>query len=116
MLNWDEYNQDKTPAGVKTTAQPATKEKKPIQAKTIPAEEAQNNEPALESTSRTNRSEEAEKTVENLDLTAAIDDFDAMAGRVQVDQKAMINCKASSPKLCISFSIGLTPRLFMERL
>ena len=45
MLNWDEYNQDKTPAAVKTTAQPATKEKKPIQAKTIPAEEAQNNEP-----------------------------------------------------------------------
>ena len=99
MLNWDEYNQDKTPAAVKTTAQPATKEKKPIQAKTIPAEEAQNNEPALESTSGTNRSEEAEKTVENLDLTTAIDDFDAMAGRVQVDQKAMINCKADLNQL-----------------
>ncbi|SVC60979.1 uncharacterized protein METZ01_LOCUS313833, partial [marine metagenome] len=41
MLNWDEYNQNETPAAVKITAQPATKEKKPIQANTIPAEEAQ---------------------------------------------------------------------------
>tara|TARA_X000000950_G_scaffold24030_1_gene25745 strand:- start:8257 stop:9525 length:1269 start_codon:yes stop_codon:yes gene_type:complete len=104
MLNWDEYGKDEnsTPPVVsepKTEVVNQTAEVKqpePPQA----AESAVSTEPS--NIGEGSRAEAARKAVNNLDETAGNEELDEMmanAGRVQVDQKMMINCKADLNQL-----------------
>jgi ribonucleoside-diphosphate reductase beta chain len=104
MLNWDEYGKDEnsTPPVV---SEPKTeivnqtaevKQPEPPQ----PAESAVSTEPS--NIGEGSRAEAARKAVNNLDETAGNEELDEMmanAGRVQVDQKMMINCKADLNQL-----------------
>ena len=104
MLNWDEYGKDEnsTPPVV---SEPKTeivnqtaevKQPEPPQ----PAESAVSSEPS--NIGEGSRAEAARKAVNNLDETAGNEELDEMmanAGRVQVDQKMMINCKADLNQL-----------------
>tara|TARA_A200000113_G_scaffold53284_1_gene44149 strand:- start:9796 stop:11064 length:1269 start_codon:yes stop_codon:yes gene_type:complete len=104
MLNWDEYGKDEnsTPPVVsepKTEVVNQTAEVKqpePPQA----AESAVSTEPS--NIGEGSRAEAARNAVNNLDETAGNEELDEMmanAGRVQVDQKMMINCKADLNQL-----------------
>ena len=103
MLNWDEYGKDEnqTPPIV---SEPKTetantvaevKQPKPPQ----PAVSAVSTEPS--NIGEGSRAEAARKAVNELDETAGIEELDEMManGRVQVDQKMMINCKADLNQL-----------------
>ena len=104
MLNWDEYGKDEnsTPPVVsepKTEVVNQTTEvKQPEPPK--PAESAVSTEPS--NIGEGSRAEAARKAVNSLDETAGNEELDEMmanAGRVQVDQKMMINCKADLNQL-----------------
>ena len=107
MLNWDEYGKEEntTPQStptvnnevVKQVAVEVAKEKPTIQ-KTDEAEASQANTNIGEGT----RAEAARKAVNAIDETAGNEELDEMmanAGRVEVDQKMMINCKADLNQL-----------------
>ncbi len=104
MLNWDEYGKDEnsTPPVVsepKTEVVNQTAEVKQPEPPQ-PAESAVSTEPA--NIGEGSRAEAARKAVNNLDETAGNEELDEMmanAGRVQVDQKMMINCKADLNQL-----------------
>ncbi len=104
MLNWDEYGKDEnsTPPVVSepktevVNQTPEVKQPEPPQ----PAESAVSTEPS--NIGEGSRAEAARKAVNNLDETAGNEELDEMmanAGRVQVDQKMMINCKADLNQL-----------------
>ena len=104
MLNWDEYGKDEnsTPRVVsepKTElVNQATEVKQPEPPQ--PAESAVSTEPS--NIGEGSRAEAARKAVNSLDETAGNEELDEMmanAGRVQVDQKMMINCKADLNQL-----------------
>ena len=104
MLNWDEYGKDEnsTPPVVsepKTEVVNQTAEVKQPEPPQ-PAESAVSSEPS--NIGEGSRAEAARKAVNNLDETAGNEELDEMmanAGRVQVDQKMMINCKADLNQL-----------------
>ena len=101
MLNWDEYGKEEKAAPPVTqnvnTEAPATeiKQKETPQ----PAESAVLDKPS--SIGESSRAEAARKAVNELDESAGIEELDEMManGRVQVDQKMMINCKADLNQL-----------------
>ena len=95
MLNWDEYNTEETTQAVaQAPAQP--KEEKEV---VVKLEEA-SNEPFKVTSEEGNRAEQARSSLEGLDVEAGIKELDEMSsGRVEVDQKAMINCKADLNQL-----------------
>jgi ribonucleoside-diphosphate reductase beta chain len=95
MLNWDEYNtEEKTQAVAQAPAQP--KEEKEV---VVKLEEA-SNESFKATSDEGNRAEQARSALEGLDVEAGIKELDEMSsGRVEVDQKAMINCKADLNQL-----------------
>ena len=103
MLNWDEYGKDEnqTPPIVsepKTeTANTAAEVKQPEPPQ--PAVSAVSTEPS--NIGEGSRAEAARKAVNELDEAAGIEELDEMManGRVQVDQKMMINCKADLNQL-----------------
>ena len=97
MLNWDEYNKEEIQVAstIKNTPPEAPKNIEPVtQIK-----------PAIEEESSSNievgsRAEAAKKAMENFDASEGIRELDEMhSGRVQVDDKAMINCKADLNQL-----------------
>ena len=96
MLNWDEYNKDEAAAPVAAqkvvteTAQP-TKE---VVAK-MPAE----NITSELNTESSNRASEARQAIADLDPAEGVKELEALGGRVEVDQKAMINCRADLNQL-----------------
>jgi ribonucleoside-diphosphate reductase beta chain len=104
MLNWDEYGKDENSTPL-VVSEPKTevvnqtaevKQPEPPQ----PAESAVSTEPS--NIGEGSRAEAARKAVNNLDETAGNEELDEMmanAGRVQVDQKMMINCKADLNQL-----------------
>ena len=95
MLNWDEYNTEETTQAVaQAPAQP--KEEKEV---VVKLEEAPNE--SFKATSEEgNRAEQARSSLAGLDVEAGIKELDEMSsGRVEVDQKAMINCKADLNQL-----------------
>ena len=104
MLNWDEYGNDEnsTPPVVsepKTEVVNQTTEVKQPEPPQ-PAESAVSTEPS--NIGEGSRAEAARKAVNSLDETAGNEELDEMmanAGRVQVDQKMMINCKADLNQL-----------------
>ena len=99
MLNWDEYGKDEN-SSPPVVSEPKTevvdqttevKQPEPPQ----PAESAVSTEPS--NIGEGSRAEAARKAVNSLDETAGNEELDEMmanAGRVQVDQKMMINCNA----------------------
>jgi ribonucleoside-diphosphate reductase beta chain len=97
MLNWDEYNEEevKVAPAIKNTIPEEVKEAQPaVQEETIKAEAATSN---IEEGSR---AEIARKAIENFDESEGIKELDEMhSGRVQVDDKAMINCNADLNQL-----------------
>ena len=106
MLNWDEYGKEenKTPPAapeIKTqavTQEVAAEQSQPPQ----PAENAVSTESSTSNIGEGSRAEAARIAVNNLDETAGHEELDEMmanAGRVQVDQKMMINCKADLNQL-----------------
>ena len=106
MLNWDEYGKEENttpPAApeIKTqavTQQDAAEQSQPPQ----PAENAVSTESSTSNIGEGSRAEAARIAVNNLDETAGHEELDEMmanAGRVQVDQKMMINCKADLNQL-----------------
>ena len=106
MLNWDEYGkggnttpptapENKTQA---VTQEVAAEQSQPPQ----PAENAVSTESSTSNIGEGSRAEAARIAVNNLDETAGHEELDEMmanAGRVQVDQKMMINCKADLNQL-----------------
>ena len=101
MLNWDEYNKEDQIAPPSATANipPAPAEQKaavePQVTETQKAEEY-----ATKTIEEGSRAEKAREAVKNLDESAGIEELDEMmSGRVQVDQKMMINCKADLNQL-----------------
>ena len=97
MLNWDEYNKEEiqvAPA-IKNTPPEAPKNIEPVtQIKPMIEEESSSN---IEAGSR---AEAAKKAMENFDASEGVRELDEMhSGRVQVDDKAMINCKADLNQL-----------------
>ncbi len=106
MLNWDEYGKEENPtppvaAEVKT--EPAT------QGSELQSPKKESVQPEEKSTSVENsnigegsRAAAARKAVNEIDEAAGNEELDEMmanAGRVQVDQKMMINCKADLNQL-----------------
>ena len=107
MLNWDDYGKEDntTPQSspqidnevVKKTAE-AVAEEKSVTQQAVKEETPQTNTNIGEGS----RAEAARKAVNALDETAGNEELDEMmanAGRVQVDQKMMINCKADLNQL-----------------
>ena len=107
MLNWDDYGKEEnsTPQSspqvnnevVKQTAESVAEEKPAVQ-QTVEPETPQTNVNIGEGS----RAEAARKAVNAIDETAGNEELDEMmanAGRVQVDQKMMINCKADLNQL-----------------
>jgi len=96
MLNWDDFNETET----KVKKPEVSKE---IEKKVVESikEEVQPQQPAqpkakLEAGSR---AEEARKSLDALDTTAGEEELEGMAGRVEVDEKALINCRADLNQL-----------------
>ena len=103
MLNWDEYGKEENtaPPVVSETKTEATAPKAEVQQPEPPqpAETAVSTEPS--NIGEGSRAEAARKAVNELDEAAGIEELDEMManGRVQVDQKMMINCKADLNQL-----------------
>tara|TARA_B100000963_G_scaffold351503_1_gene363159 strand:- start:1035 stop:2303 length:1269 start_codon:yes stop_codon:yes gene_type:complete len=104
MLNWDEYGKEEatsppiTPEIKKETSAPSNEVQKSEPAQ--PAETPASREPS--NIGEGSRAEAARKAVNSIDETAGNEELDEMmanAGRVQVDQKMMINCKADLNQL-----------------
>ena len=104
MLNWDEYGKEEatsppiTPEIKKETSAPSNEVQKSEPAQ--PAESPASSEPS--NIGEGSRAEAARKAVNSIDETAGNEELDEMmanAGRVQVDQKMMINCKADLNQL-----------------
>jgi ribonucleoside-diphosphate reductase beta chain len=97
MLNWDEYNKEEiqVASAIKNTPPEAPKNIEPVtQIKPAIEEESSSN---IEAGSR---AEAAKKAMENFDASEGVKELDEMhSGRVQVDDKAMINCKADLNQL-----------------
>ena len=96
MLNWDEYNKDEAAAPVAAqkvvteTAQP-TKE--------VVAQMPVENITSELNTESSNRASEARQAIADLDPAEGVKELEALGGRVEVDQKAMINCRADLNQL-----------------
>ena len=103
MLNWDEYSKEEVTSPPITseikeeTTAPTAEVKQPEPPQ--PAEPAVPSEPS--NIGEGSRAEAARKAVNDLDEAAGIEELDEMManGRVQVDQKMMINCKADLNQL-----------------
>ena len=96
MLNWDEYNTEETNQAVQQAPAAPTqaKEEKEVVVKL-------DESPSFESTSTEgSRAEKARTALDQLNIEDGIKELDEMkGGRVEVDQKAMINCKADLNQL-----------------
>jgi len=107
MLNWDDYGKEENATPQSTTpvnnevvkqAAEAAVEEKPAAQKEAETVAPQTNTNIGEGS----RAEAARKAVNAIDETAGNEELDEMmanAGRVQVDQKMMINCKADLNQL-----------------
>jgi ribonucleoside-diphosphate reductase beta chain len=97
MLNWDEYNKEDTQVApaIKNTTPETPQPVEPVaQSKSVTEEVSSSN---IEAGSR---AEAARKAMETFDASEGVRELDEMhSGRVQVDDKAMINCKADLNQL-----------------
>jgi len=106
MLNWDEYGKEENPtppvtAEVKTETASQSEELQSPKKEVVQPEERST---SVENSNigEGSRAAAARKAVNEIDEAAGNDELDEMmanAGRVQVDQKMMINCKADLNQL-----------------
>jgi ribonucleoside-diphosphate reductase beta chain len=108
MLNWDDYHTDDPikpasaaatspePVVVENAIQAAAEEARPAPAVTAPAGVAADAKGAEALASNLERAAEA---LANLDITPGLEELEMGAGRISVDEKAMINCRADLNQL-----------------
>jgi len=106
MLNWDEYGKEENPTPPVTAE---VKTEPVLQSKELQSPKKDTDQQKERSTSANNsnigegsRAAAARKAVNEIDEAAGNEELDEMmanAGRVQVDQKMMINCKADLNQL-----------------
>ena len=94
MLNWDDYNESENTQ----KTQPVIKEDKPVEAQTS-HEEVEESIPEHIPASAGDRAKQAKQAIEVLDTKEGEEELEGLAGRVQVDDKAMINCRADLNQL-----------------
>jgi len=97
MLNWDEYNKEDTQVApaIKNTTPEVPKHVEPVAQATEDAPTA-----ASANIEVGARAAAAKKAMETFDASEGVKELDEMHnGRVQVDDKAMINCKADLNQL-----------------
>ena len=94
MLNWDDYNESENTQ----KTQPVIKEEKPMQAQTS-QEVIEESIPEHIPASAGDRAMQAKQAIEVLDTKEGEEELEGLAGRVQVDDKAMINCRADLNQL-----------------
>ena len=96
MLNWDEYSKDEAAAPaaaqkiVTEVAQPTEE---------VAAEKPTENVTSAINTESSDRASQARQAIEDLDPAEGVKELEALGGRVEVDQKAMINCRADLNQL-----------------
>lgn len=104
MLSWDDYNEDgAAPAKNTTTAMNAPSRVAPevmvaTLEKVVVSEETTTIKVAVEAVPG-DPVEKARKAIEELDVAPGLEELEMGARRVQVDQKAMINCRADLNQL-----------------
>jgi len=108
MLNWDDYHTDDPikpasaaatspePAVVENAIQAAAEEAQLESAVTAPAGVAADAKGAEALASNLDKAAEA---LANLDITPGLEELEMGAGRISVDEKAMINCRADLNQL-----------------
>ena len=96
MLNWDELNEVESTEKTKQVPQELVKEASKQTSHEL--EEPVLNEPKS-SVQAGNRAQLAKEAIENLDVTEGEEELEGQSGRVQVDDKAMINCRADLNQL-----------------
>ena len=89
MLNWDEFNEVENTEKTKQVPQEVVKEA--VKQTSQEAEEPVSRE-AVSSVQAGDRAQLAKEAIENLDATEGEEELEGQSGRVQVDDKAMINC------------------------
>ena len=106
MLNWDEYGKEENPTppvATEVKTEPATQSKELQSPKKHTDQEKERSTSADNSNiGEGSRAAAARKAVNEIDEAAGNEELDEMmanAGRVQVDQKMMINCKADLNQL-----------------
>ena len=107
MLNWDDYGKEENASPQSTTPVNNEVVKQAAEAEVEEKPAAQQEAETVAPQTNTNigegsRAEAARKAVNAIDETAGNEELDEMmanAGRVQVDQKMMINCKADLNQL-----------------
>ena len=93
MLNWDEYEESSTAPKPQQKAQPVTET---VSEEPPQSQETEMNYAPVESGDRAKQAKEA---IQDLDTKAGEEELEVLAGRVQVDDKAMINCRADLNQL-----------------
>ena len=88
MLTWDDFNSEEKQA---TSAVP----EKMAQQETVQSEPVKE----TSSTPKSNLISDVSKALESLDVEAGMKDLEGASGRVDVDQKQMINCRADVNQL-----------------
>tara|TARA_Y100000768_G_scaffold113611_1_gene83770 strand:+ start:16700 stop:17938 length:1239 start_codon:yes stop_codon:yes gene_type:complete len=94
MLNWDDYNESEA----KQKAQPIIKEEKTAKAE-AKIEEKYEATTEYKPVAAGERAQQAKEAVEKLDTKEGEEELEGLSGRVQVDDKAMINCRADLNQL-----------------
>ena len=97
MLNWDEYNKDETAAAPVAAQKVVTETAQPT--KEVVAQMPAENITSELNTESSNRASEARQAIADLDPAEGVKELEALGGRVEVDQKAMINCRADLNQL-----------------
>ena len=106
MLNWDEYGKEENPTppvATEVKTEPASQSKE-LQSPKKDADQEKERSTSVDNSNigEGSRAAAARKAVNEIDEAAGNEELDEMmanAGRVQVDQKMMINCKADLNQL-----------------
>ena len=95
MLNWDDYNESEK-APKPQQAKPEIEQPAPESIIEEAQEQVEENFTPVESG---DRAQQAKDAIQSLDTKEGEEELEVLAGRVQVDDKAMINCRADLNQL-----------------
>ena len=95
MLNWDDYNESEK-APKPQQAEPGIEQPAPESIIEEAQEQVEENFTRVESG---DRAQQAKDAIQSLDTKEGEEELEVLAGRVQVDDKAMINCRADLNQL-----------------
>ena len=95
MLNWDDYNESEK-APKPQQAKPGIEQPAPESIIEEAQEQVEENFTPVESG---DRAQQAKDAIQSLDTKEGEEELEVLAGRVQVDDKAMINCRADLNQL-----------------